>query len=149
MTSNKQYNNSMWNTILISRQSSNGKLLINGEDEVSAESVGNTRLMSLQAPYLFGGVPSQLKEDVELNSGLNSGKYFQGCIRNIQVGGRPWGDPNKIGTSPCSEQVEKGVFFNGGFVKVNSIEFIAQHLSINHYSHRFNSVFDLSYSEFS
>lgn len=120
MTSKNQYNNSQWHTVLISRQQSKGRLLIDGEDEVSAESIGNTRVMTLQAPYSFGGVAPNLIDDLVINSGIDKSKYFQGCIRNIQVGGRPWGEPQKIfGTTPCSDQVEEGAFFNGGFIKVN------------------------------
>lgn len=120
MTSKSQYNNGKWHTVLISRQQSKGKLLIDGEDEVSAESIGNTRVMTLQPPYSFGGVAPNLTDDLVINSGIEKSKYFQGCIRNIQVGGRPWGEPNKIvGATPCSDQVEDGVFFNGGFIKVN------------------------------
>lgn len=83
------------------------------------ESVGNTRAMSLQAPYSFGGVNPNLMDDLRVNTGIEKGKYFAGCIRNIQVGGRPWGEPQKVvGTIPCSDQVEDGVFFSGGFIKV-------------------------------
>lgn len=120
MTSNNQYNNSQWHTVLITRQQSKGGLLIDGDDDVSAESIGNTRIMSLQAPYSFGGVAPNLIDDLAINSGIEKSKYFQGCIRNIQVGGRPWGEPQKVvGTTPCSDQVEDGVFFNGGFIKVS------------------------------
>lgn len=125
MTSKSQYNNSQWHTVLISRQHSKGRLLIDGEDEVSAESIGNTRVMTLQAPYSFGGVAPNLVDDLVLNSGIDKGKYFQGCIRNIQVGGRLWGEPQKTyGTTPCSDQVEEGVFFNGGYIKVNIHHFM-------------------------
>lgn len=49
--------------------------------------------------------------------------FFTGCIRNIQVGGRTWEAPVKVVDAlPCSEQVENGVFFNGGFIKVNSTD---------------------------
>lgn len=119
MVSNKQYNDSAWHTVLFRREQTKGKLIIGGDDEVSAESTGNARLTSLQPPYLFGGVPSTIREDIEFNTGLEKAHYFQGCIRNIQVSGRPLAQPEKIvGTSPCSDQVENGVFFNGGFIKV-------------------------------
>lgn len=122
MSSKYQYNNSAWHTVIISRQHSKGKLLIDGEDEVLGESIGNTRVMSLQAPYSFGGVSPNLMDDLVINSGIDKEKHYRGCIRNIQVGGRAWGVPQKsVGVMPCSEQVESGVFFSGGFIKVNSL----------------------------
>jgi len=119
MSSKYQYNNSAWHTVIISRQQSKGKLLIDGEDEVQGESIGSTRVMSLQAPYSFGGVSPKITEDLEINSRIDKDKQFRGCIRNIQVGGRAWGSPQSaVGVIPCSEQVESGVFFSGGFIKL-------------------------------
>lgn len=44
--------------------------------------------------------------------------YFV-LIINLEVGGQPWGVPqNEVGVIPCSDQVEEGAFFGGGFVKV-------------------------------
>lgn len=122
MTSKYQYNNNAWHTVVIRRQQSKGTLLIDGGDEVNGESSGNTRVMTLQAPYSFGGVNPNLMDDLVINSGIDKSKVYRGCIRNIQVGGQPWGAPQKaVGVYPCSEQVEEGVFFGGGFVKVNSL----------------------------
>lgn len=121
MTSKYVYNNDKWHTVLFSRQQSKGKLIINGDDEVTGESVGNTRTMSVQPPYSFGGVDAQIEEDSNLNLKLEKGKYFSGCIRNIQIGGRPLGEPAQaVGVLPCSDEIEKGVFFGkgGGYVKV-------------------------------
>lgn len=119
MTSKFEYNNDKWHTVLFSRQQSKGKLIINGDDEVFGESAGNTRTMSVQPPYSFGGVDPQNDEESRLNTHIEKDKYFSGCIRNIQVGARPLGDPGKaIGVLPCSDEIEKGVFFGGGYVKV-------------------------------
>lgn len=121
MTSKFEYNNDKWHTVLFSRQQSKGKLIINGDDEVFGESVGNTRTMNVQPPYSFGGVDQQIEEDSNLNLKIAKGQYFSGCIRNIQVGGRPLAEPAQaVGVLPCSDEIEKGVFFGkgGGFVKV-------------------------------
>lgn len=119
MSSKYTYDNNAWHTVVISRQQSKGKLLIDGEDEVSGESPGNTRALAVQGPYSFGGVNPSAIDDLVYYSGIDKHKYFQGCIRNIQAGGRPWGEPDKnLNTIPCSEQIESGVFFSGGFVKV-------------------------------
>lgn len=121
MSSKQQYNNDQWHTVIISRQQSKGKLLIDGDDEAQGESSGNTRVMSLQGPYSFGGVNASLLEYVAANTGLDKSAHFFGCIRNIQVAARPWGEPDKVlGAIPCSEQIESGAFFSGGYVKVNT-----------------------------
>lgn len=121
MTSKFEYNNDKWHTVLFSRQESKGKLIINGDDEVFGESAGNTRTMSVRPLFSFGGVNPEIEEDSRINMDIEKGKYFSGCIRNIQVGARPLGDPAQaIGVLPCSDEIEKGVFFGkgGGFVKV-------------------------------
>lgn len=120
MTSKYQYNNNAWHTVIINRSQEKGSLLIDGGDEVNGESIGNTRVMSLIAPYSFGGVSNNLIDDLAINSGLEKTKVFRGCIRNVQVGGQPLGKPaNTVGVIPCSDQVEQGAFFGGGFLKVN------------------------------
>lgn len=120
MTSKSQYNNNQWHTVVIRRQHAKGSLLIDGGDEANAESTGNTRVMSLQAPYSFGGVSPNLIDDLVANSGIDKTQVYRGCIRNIQVGGQPLGQPPKMtGVIACSDKIEDGAFFGGGFVKVN------------------------------
>lgn len=122
MTSKLVYNNDRWHTVLFQRQQSKGKLIINGDDEVFGESVGSTRTMSIQPPFSFGGVDPKIEEDTELNLKIGKGKYFSGCIRNIQIASRHLTDPTQaVGVLPCSDEIEKGVFFGkgGGYVKVS------------------------------
>lgn len=121
MSSKNQYDTNVWHTVVFTRQQSKGTLIINADDEAFGESIGNTRSMNVQAPYSFGGVNPKTLEDLQLNLELEKGKFFSGCIRNIQVGARSLGQPSQVvGVLPCSEQVETGVFFgkSGGYVKV-------------------------------
>lgn len=121
MTSKYQYNNDAWHTVVITRHQATGSLLIDGGDEVRGESIGNTRVMTLQAPYSIGGVSPNLIDDLVVNTGIDPKKVYRGCIRNIQVGGQPWGMPqNEVGVIPCSDKSEEGAFFGGGFVKVKN-----------------------------
>lgn len=85
MSSKNQYNNSQWHTVVISRQQSSGKLLIDGEDEITGESAGNTRVMSLQAPYSFGGVNPTLMDDLVVNTGIDKNKFFSGTKEHLEV----------------------------------------------------------------
>lgn len=43
-----------------------------------------------------------------------------GCIRNFFMNDKPMENPDKINVLPCSEFVEKGVFFNkgGGYIRL-------------------------------
>lgn len=121
MTSKFEYNNNQWHTVIFSRQQTQGRLLINGEDESVGESAGDTRAMSIQGPFYVGGVNPNILTDSNNNLGLEKGDFFRGCIRNIQSGGRDLGEPTQVvGVQPCSEQIESGMFFGkgGGHVKL-------------------------------
>lgn len=103
----------------ITRQQATGTLVIDGGDSVEGASVGNTRVMTLQPPYSFGGVELNKTDDVMVNTGLDIDQVYRGCIRNIQVSGQPLGAPHKeVDVLPCADQIEEGVFFGGGYVKV-------------------------------
>lgn len=96
-----------------------GELIIDGEDRVDGLSLGNTKSIHIHAPYSFGGVNPSLLNITKEKAKIDISKVFQGCIRNIQISGRDLGRPPKIiGALPCSDQIEEGVYFNGGFLKV-------------------------------
>lgn len=80
ITSPKQYNDNKWHTVLISRNQAIGKLLIDSDNEIFGESVGNTRVMSLQGPYSFGGVNPNQMDDLIVNTGIEKGTYFSGYL---------------------------------------------------------------------
>lgn len=121
MTSKFEYNNNQWHTVVFSRQQTIGRLLINGEDDTTGESLGSTRAMAVQGPYYVGGVNPNILQDSNNNLGLDKDDFFRGCIRNIQAGDRDIGEPTQVvGVQPCSEQIESGIFFGkgGGHVKL-------------------------------
>lgn len=127
------YNNNEWHTVLFTRQHANGKLIINGDDEQSGQSSGTTKGMNVQAPYSFGGVSGSSFEDMSLNLLVNKGVQFNGCIRNIQMGGRSLGEPSTaVSVLPCSDKVEPGIFFgkSGGYVKLRDRFKVGTDLSI-------------------
>lgn len=121
MTSKYQYNNDDWHTVRIERTQATGTLVIDGGDSAEGSSVGNTRVMSLQPPYTFGGVNEKSIDDASEDTGLVSSNIYRGCIRNIQVNAQPLGVPTReFGVLPCTDQIEDGVFFGGGYVKVSN-----------------------------
>ncbi|XP_050097931.1 laminin subunit alpha isoform X1 [Anopheles aquasalis] len=125
MSSERNYNDNEWHTVHFMRQNSKGKLIIDGEDESSAESTGSTRTMAIQAPIYVGGVSSDNYEEVALNLKIDKNvlerNQFVGCVHGIQSNGRPLETPSNITrTIPCSSRIETGTFFGdgGGFVKL-------------------------------
>lgn len=121
MKSKYQYNNNEWHTVRITRQQAMGSLVIDGGDSVEGVSSGNTRVMSLEPPYSFGGISEKFLANASNNTGLNHNNIYRGCIRNIQVSGQPLDVPTKeVEVLPCTDQIEDGVFFGGGYVKVRS-----------------------------
>lgn len=99
-------------------------MIVNGEDDTEGKSCEPlVRIGSFEPPYSFGGVHPDALEDLNINLKLEKGRFYTGCIRNIQIGGHAPGQPHQIvGVLPCSEKIESGIFFGkgGGFVKVNN-----------------------------
>uniref|UniRef100_A0A1B0DIX0 Laminin G domain-containing protein n=1 Tax=Phlebotomus papatasi TaxID=29031 RepID=A0A1B0DIX0_PHLPP len=119
MSSQYEYHNNEWHTVFFSRSHSKGKLIVDDDDISGGEATEQLRAMSVHPPYYLGGLSQQVVEDSYINLKLEKGKYFKGCIRNFQSAGRPVGDAAKLeGVVPCSEQVEQGNFFGGGYVKL-------------------------------
>lgn len=119
MTSKYQYNNNAWHTVRIARQQAMGSLVIDGSDSVEGTSGGNTRVMTLQPPYSFGGVEN--KKNMNRNTGIDVLDEYRGCIRNIQVNSQPLGAPHaEAGVIPCDDEFEDGIYFNGGHVRVQT-----------------------------
>lgn len=123
ISSKYEYNNDKWHTVSFTRAQSKGKLIINGEDEEESESIGHTRSMAVQAPYMFGGVSQEDIESMKNNLKLKNSQQFRGCIRDIMFGNKKLGEPKStVGAIPCSEKIESGIFFGpgGGFVKLSN-----------------------------
>lgn len=123
MSSNLSYHDDEWHTVRFTRKGNNGRLLVDNTDEAKGDSVGNTRMMQIIPPLYVGGVPQEQLEDVALNLQIDKDQFekqsFFGCIRNVQMGGKPIGEPRDISNVvPCSDQIEPGVFFEGGYVKL-------------------------------
>lgn len=131
VSSTNEYSDNNWHSVAFSRSQTKGKLVIDTVDENHGETIGNTKIMSVQAPFYFGGIDPQISSDVTQNILLDKNDLeFVGCIRNIEMSSKPLANvSNVIGVQPCTERVETGVFFDGSantFVKV--CELISLHL---------------------
>lgn len=123
MTSELQYNDNEWHSVKFTRSGHKGKLIVDETDATEGDSTGTARTMQLISPYYVGGFTAEALEDVALNIAFDKDQLdkrtFFGCIRNIKLGGDPIGEPSSIhNVQPCSEQIEPGVFFENGFVKL-------------------------------
>lgn len=122
-TSSLRYDDGEWHTVRFTRQGSKGRLIVDGSDENEGEATGTARTMQLVPPFYVGGIAEEDVEDAALNLKIDKDhlerRSFFGCIRNVQIGGKPIDEPTSINNVlPCSEQIEAGTFFEGGFVKL-------------------------------
>lgn len=72
----------------------------------------------MQPPFFVGGIMPEAMEDMEMNLNTVKGTYFKGCVRGVRINQRPTSEPKAVDVAPCSEQVETGTFFSGGYVKL-------------------------------
>lgn len=118
MTSNYEYHNGEWHTVFFSRSQNKGKMVVDGDDETEAESPQQIRQIHLQTPFMIGGLAPDTPEDVYKNLNIAKGTYFKGCIRGVNINNKSTSEPKTVDVEPCSEQVEEGTFFSGGYVKL-------------------------------
>lgn len=133
IVSRYEYANNEWHTVVITRQLTHGRLIINGEDIEEGEAPATTRMMGVQAPFFFGGISSDYRKNMQQNLALNGEYQFRGCITDMQIGGKDLGIPAQFpGVIPCSKHVEAGVFIGpgDGFVKLRDRFRVGNHTNI-------------------
>lgn len=118
MTSNYEYHNGEWHGVFFSRSQNKGSMVVDGDDKAEIEAESQIRQIQLQAPFYVGGVDKDSAEDAHLNMKTDRESHFKGCIRGMNMNNRPPSDPKTIDVFPCSEQVETGTFFSGGYVRL-------------------------------
>uniref|UniRef100_A0A8C3D650 Laminin subunit alpha 5 n=1 Tax=Corvus moneduloides TaxID=1196302 RepID=A0A8C3D650_CORMO len=97
--SKDKYRDRRWHTVSRGR-AHRAQLVIDGLRAQDAV-VATTALFMAQTPLYVGGVPAA------------SASSFDGCLRNLQLDGRPLGPPSRaFGVTPCYKgTLESGVFF--------------------------------------
>lgn len=121
--SNKQYIDDEWHVLEFTRYQNTGTLQI-GSDVYNVE-VSGTKTMDITSPYYIGGYDLELADEIVTKLGLDKSyleNRFFGCIDDIQLNNSPI-DMNEdrfkmIDVLPCSEEVEEGVFFQDGLLKL-------------------------------
>uniref|UniRef100_A0A8C3NNQ5 Laminin subunit alpha 5 n=1 Tax=Cyanoderma ruficeps TaxID=181631 RepID=A0A8C3NNQ5_9PASS len=103
--SKDKYRDRGWHTVFFSRDQSRAQLVIDGLRAQSA-ALATTGLFTAQTPLYVGGLPAGKAK-------VASASSFDGCLRNLQLDGRPLGPPSRtFGVTPCYEgALESGVFF--------------------------------------
>lgn len=109
---------------MITKENTAGNLTIDGIHAGSGVSAGTTKTLNLIPTFYIGGIDPSIAESAKTNlKGLN--QSFEGCIRKIQLNGKPVDTFTRIGVVPCAQNVEPGVFFasGGGFVRASKYGF--------------------------
>ncbi len=129
LTSVNQFDNNEWHTISFTRDRRSFGLSEFERNENILKELKDLKCpgMDLSTNYFVGGASEKVIEDVELNLQLNGNEKgfltenaFFGCIKDVQLNSEPLEISGGISEEvlPCSDQIEKGVFFgkSGGFV---------------------------------
>lgn len=129
LTSESQFDDNKWHSIAFSR--GKGKLLlkdIDRNEEKKGSQKGKCRNMNLSRNYLVGGSNDKEIEDIELNLKFDKGyltnNAFFGCIKDVKLSSKSLeiveSSSGSDSVLPCSDQIEKGVFFgkSGGYLKL-------------------------------
>lgn len=124
LDSRNAYNDNEWHTVVFSRTEMEGKLIIDEELVASGSSLGNTKTLNVEPPFLLGSlslpVSNALKEKNSSISILSNIPGFVGCLRSFRMGKKPVVNITySDGVLPCSDKIEKGFFIGseGGYIK--------------------------------
>ncbi|XP_046390071.1 laminin subunit alpha-like [Ischnura elegans] len=116
---NLTWNNGEWNTVTLMRNAQRARIKINDRYTGSIYSDCETSWMKDVSHYYVGGVPKDIKTFVNNNLGFHKG--FSGCLRNYHDStDGVFKHSIAHDLIPCSQEVEKGVFFSaeGGHIIV-------------------------------
>ncbi|XP_026292152.1 laminin subunit alpha [Frankliniella occidentalis] len=124
LVSKDAYNDNEWHTVLFARHGVNGTLSIDEVIVATGSSVGLTKTLNVEPPFLLGSLseslPALLKDHNSL-SVLNVIPGFVGCLRYFKMNKKPVVQNRTVteGVLPCSDKVEKGFFIGpeGGYIK--------------------------------
>ncbi|XP_032875419.1 laminin subunit alpha-3 isoform X3 [Amblyraja radiata] len=107
--SRARHNDGHWHTVVFSRESNKGKLVIDGL-RTRQGSVSSGPLLKVESPFYLGGLPS--------GKGQRSHKRlprlsFHGCVRNFKLDGNLLPSPSRtFGVTPCFVgNAEQGAYF--------------------------------------
>ncbi|XP_072901622.1 laminin subunit alpha-3 isoform X2 [Hemitrygon akajei] len=106
--SRSKHNDGRWHTVVFSRESNRGKLVIDGL-RTQQDTVASDPFLKVESPFYLGGLPPE--------KGQHSHKLprqsFHGCIRNFKLDGNQLHPPSRtFGVTPCFDgSSEPGAYF--------------------------------------
>ncbi|XP_066250557.1 laminin subunit alpha isoform X1 [Euwallacea similis] len=112
LRSQMTYNDDLWHVVEFSRDGAEGKLSID-RGTLDGKLSHKTPSLTLHVPFYLGGINREQYDKVLSN--LNITEQFRGCIRNFNMNNKPMEGPRPYGVIPCSDYIEMGTFFGGGF----------------------------------
>lgn len=141
ITSKHQFDNNEWHTIEFTRDKKKFALKDIDRSDNKLEELQGLKCpnMDLSKNYFIGGASEKASEDIEINLGFDKGYLtkhaFFGCIKDAKFNNDPLEVSGGIPESvlPCSDQIEKGVFFgkSGGYVKLREKFKVGSDLTIS------------------
>ncbi|XP_010217993.1 PREDICTED: laminin subunit alpha-5 [Tinamus guttatus] len=128
--SKDKYRDRRWHTVFFSRDQSRAQLVIDGLRAQEA-TVTNAGPFLAQTPFYIGGPPAGT---AKAHIPVASASSFHGCLRNLQLDGRPLGPPSHtVAVTPCYEGArESGIFFSaeGGSITLGDAVATGQDLEV-------------------
>lgn len=124
VNSTAEFNDGNWHTVKFIRNQRRISLLIDNEEQEPSYELEerNVHAINTVFPFYVGGIPKHIEENVYKNIDYgNTSKYFNGCLRDLKFLGKTLEQElQPILVVPCSDKVEKGLFFHKptGFVKL-------------------------------
>nr|AAA28662.1 laminin A chain [Drosophila melanogaster] len=125
ITTEAELNDGTWHTVEVVRTQRKVSLLIDKLEQPGSVDLNAERsapVLAVELPIYLGGVNKFLESEVKnLTDFKTEVPYFNGCLKNIKFDAMDLETPpEEFGVVPCSEQVERGLFFNNqkAFVKI-------------------------------
>lgn len=127
ISSEAELNDGKWHTVEAIRTSRRVSLLIDRVEQPNSLDLDANRsppVLAVEAPVYFGGVNSFIESRVRNSTGYNPlAPYYNGCLKDFKFDSVDLElPPAEFGVVPCSEQVERGVFFNSQTAYVKLFE---------------------------
>ncbi|NWI21159.1 LAMA5 protein, partial [Crypturellus soui] len=128
--SKDKYRDRRWHTVFFSRDQSRAQLVIDGLRAQEA-AVTNAGPFLARTPFYVGAPPAGTAQAHVPAAAASS---FDGCLRNLQLDGRPLGPPSHaVAVTPCYEGArESGIFFSaeGGSIALGDAVVTGQDLEV-------------------
>jgi laminin alpha 3/5 len=137
IVSTDTYNDGELHTIEFTRNGNKGSLTIDDADTIKSELSSSARTMEITSLVYIGGFDPAITEEILLKLNLERSfleQPFVGCVTDMEYNKTYISEYNfkttPYGVVPCSEEIEDGVFFQGGLLKLREKFVVGNDLTI-------------------